>query len=179
MTTDTPNDSSPKRPLWRRIAKLLAKLVVFAVLMMVLMQVLGSIRAPDLPEQAPEFALLDRDGQVAHLSDFRGKLVVLNFWASWCMPCRLEIPSFSRFARANPDVEVIGISSDGNVQSMGATADDLGIDYSVLLGDRATLEAYDISTYPTTVIVSSDGHILSAYTGIMLDPHLAWATRSR
>jgi len=156
-----------------------AKLAVFGVVLLVFMQVLGSMRAPDLPEQAPEFALADRDGNVVHLSDFRGELVVLNFWASWCVPCRIEIPSFSRFARANPDVAVIGISGDGDVQSIGAAADDLGIDYRVLVGDRSTLEAYGISTFPTTVIVSPEGRVLSAYTGIMLDPHLAWATRSR
>jgi thiol-disulfide isomerase/thioredoxin len=61
---------------------------------------------------APDFALSDATGKSFRLSDFRGRPVLLNFWATWCLPCKVEIPWFMEFQRANPDLVVLGISLD-------------------------------------------------------------------
>jgi thiol-disulfide isomerase/thioredoxin len=143
---------------------------------LVLMQVFGWLRAPALPEEAPPFVLKDLSGAEVALADYEGKTVVLNFWATWCGPCRIEAPSFSRFASANPDIVVLGIAADGPAPKLKAAAKDLGITYTVLQGDRATLEAYGIDTFPTTVVVGPDGEVVTAHTGLMFRPQLWWAT---
>ena len=64
----------------------------------------------DVPEQAPPFALSSLDGDPIVLADYKGQTVVLNFWASWCGPCRHEVPEFNRFAQAHPEIPVLGLA---------------------------------------------------------------------
>ena len=73
---------------------------------------LSYMRTPNLPDQAPDWTLKNLDGEVVSLSDFRGQTVVLNFWATWCGPCKTEIPTFSKFSKDNPDIPVLGIHAD-------------------------------------------------------------------
>lgn len=136
----------------------------------------GYLRAPDLPEAAPDFELQDLDGNPVRLSDFEGQTVVLNFWATWCGPCRAEAPSFSAFAEAHPDVPVLGLVADGPPNKVRAVADDLGIRYRVISADPETLRAYGVSIFPTTVVVNPDGSVRWAHAGLMFRPHLAWTT---
>ena len=153
------------------------QLLFIVALSMVALEVVGALRAPDLPDEAPAFALSDLEGRTVTLAELRGRQVVVNFWATWCTPCRLEIPTFSRFARAHPDVVVLGVAVDEDVELVRRTAEELEIDYPVLLADPAVRQAYGVTTLPTTVIVGADGKVRSAHTGLMLDPHLLWATR--
>ena len=161
----------------RRLARLVGQLVVFGVLVVLLQTLLGWWRAPDLPEQAPAFTLSDLDGRTVRLEDFAGRTVVLNFWATWCGPCRLEIPSFSRFAKTHGDIVVLGVAVDGEVETLRRARHDLGITYPVLRADRATLAAYDVTSLPTTVVVRGDGSIRSAHAGMLFGPQLWWLTR--
>lgn len=140
-----------------------------------LMQLVGWLRAPDLPEQAPDFALTGLNGEVVRLSELRGQTVVLNFWATWCGPCRAEIPSFTRFAAAHPEVPVFGIATEGGAAELTGAKARLGIGYPVLMADQATLKAYKINTLPTTVVVGPDGRVKSAHAGILTDPQLRLA----
>lgn len=140
-----------------------------------LMQLVGWLRAPDLPEQAPDFALRGLDGEVVRLSELQGQTVVLNFWATWCGPCRAEIPSFTRFAASHPEVPVFGIATEGGEAELRSAKQRLGIGYPVLMADRATLDAYQISTLPTTVVVGPDGRVKSAHAGILTGPQLSLA----
>ena len=153
------------------------RVVGFLTLAAVVMWVAALVRSPDLPDTAPEFTLANLEGEAVSLSDFRGQTVVLNFWATWCMPCRIEAPALSRFARSHPDVPVLGIAADGTVAELRDAVDDLGIDYLVLRGDREVLAAYDVGTYPTTVVVRPDGTIRRAYSGMLLDPHFWFIAR--
>ena len=133
------------------------------------------MRAPNLPDRAPPFELVGLDGASVRLADFRGRTVVLNFWATWCGPCRLEAPTFAAFARAHPEITVLGVVADGPAAKVRAAARELGITYPVVLGDAATFGAYGVTTYPTTVVVGPDGEVRSAHTGLMVRPQLAWA----
>lgn len=159
------------RPLWRRVA---VEWVLPILAVIVLWQAVGWLRAPDLPDQAPPFALATIDGQRVDLASLRGRTVVLNFWATWCGPCRIEAPSFASFAANNPDVTVIGLAEDADEAKVRKTAKDLGLTYPIVLADPALLAAYGVTTYPTTVIVGPDGSIRTAHTGMLFRPQL-WA----
>lgn len=161
-------------PLWKRI---LNNWVGPLLLFVVLFQAVGYLRAPSLPEQAPGFSLRTPEGDVITLEQFRGQTVVLNFWATWCGPCRLEAPSFDTFATNNPDIAVLGLAQDPKPALVRASAKKLGIHYPVLLADRETLEAYSVTTFPTTVIVDAEGNVSTAHTGLLTRPQLWMLTR--
>lgn len=161
----------------RRLLSIARELLIFAALALVAMGVFGRLRAPDLPPEAPAFTLLDLDGARVSLADYAGRPVVLNFWATWCTPCRVEAPSFDAFARANPEIPVLGIAADGSPDELRAAAAELGIGYRILRADRATLRAYGVDLFPTTVVVDTEGRITASHAGLMLRPHLWLATR--
>ena len=156
-----------------RIARELAILLVLAV---PIMSGIGYLRAPSLPEQAPDFELVDLEGNRVALSDLRGQTVVVNFWATWCGPCRVEAPWFSSFATAHPDIPVLGVVADGPPNKARAIASRIGITYPVLVGDEAVLADYGVSMFPTTVVVAPDGSVRWAHAGLMTRPQLAWTT---
>ena len=138
--------------------------------------VLGWARAPALPEQAPDFVLPDLDGTPIALRDLRGQTVVLNFWATWCGPCRLEAPTFAKFAKDHPEIPILGIAVDGPAPKVRRVAQQLGMTYPVLLAEPSVLEDYGVRIFPTTVVVAPDGSIQWAHAGLMIRPQLAWAT---
>ncbi len=144
--------------------------------LMVLLPLVGWLRAPSLPDQAPAFALQTLGGETVSLDAFRGQTVVLNFWATWCGPCRAEIPAFNRFATDHPDVPVLGIVQDGPASKVRHFAGQHGMTYEVLMGDPQVFQDYQVSMYPTTVIVGPDGGIEHAHAGIMYGAYLRWLT---
>jgi thiol-disulfide isomerase/thioredoxin len=121
---------------------------------------------PDLPEFAPDFALVDLEGKTHHLEAYRGKRVVLNFWASWCGPCISEIPAFSRLAKDHPEILVLGLSTDRSEAAAQGAVDRLNIPYPVIMAGSVA-NAYDISTLPTTVVVDVDGRVDSVHVNAM------------
>lgn len=169
--------SEPTVPLTRRAGRLARELAITLVALVVLWVGIGWVRAPALPRAAPDFDLADLDGGRHTLAELRGQTVVLNFWATWCGPCRMEVPGLAAFARSHPDIPVLGIAVDGEPEALRKAAAELGMDYLVLRADDATREAYGVSTLPTTVIVGPDGMVKSAHAGLMLQPHLWWLTR--
>jgi len=131
---------------------------------------------PAIPEEAPDFTLRDLDGSAVTLSEFRGQTVVLNFWATWCGPCRTEIPAFSEFADENPDVVVLGVATDGDAKSLRRAADELSISYPVLV-DSAGISSrlYKVNTIPTTVVIDPEGQVSTIHVGIMMGWQIAMA----
>lgn len=115
---------------------------------------------------APDFELVNVAGGTTSLGDFEGKAVVLNFWGSWCPPCRKEIPEFAEFVREHPEVPVLGIAvGSGSGDQLRDSAAALGINYPVLESTDQVLSAYGVDVFPTTVVVAPDGAIASVYTG--------------
>lgn len=120
-------------------------------------------------KQAPEFTLLDIDGNKVSLSDFKGKVVILDFWATWCPPCIAEIPHFIELydEYKNRGLEVIGISVDWNGQRVVPSfAEERGMNYILLLGDDEVTDLYGgIISIPTTFILDREGGIRKRYMG--------------
>lgn len=120
---------------------------------------------------APDIQLLDRSGRSVRLSDYKGKIVVLNFWASWCPPCKAEMPHMQKLYDAYRNEEVVLLSvnmttTESNSDAAWTFAKKKGITFPIVLDEEgAAMKAYNIRTYPTTVFVASDGIIHARLLG--------------
>jgi len=121
------------------------------------------------PKPAPGWDLKDIDGQTVHSSDFAGKVVVLDFWATWCPPCRAEIPGFIELQRKYQaqGLAVIGVSVDqASAGTVKEFAEKLMINYPVVLGDTKTVDAYGgIAGLPTTFVIDRNGRMVKQHLG--------------
>ena len=133
-------------------------------------------RTPSLPDAAPDWTLMSIEGDTVSLSDYEGQTVVLNFWATWCGPCKSEIPEFRQFVNDHPDIPVFGIAVDGSASKLRQFAKQNRMNYPVLKGDMAIQQDYNVSSLPMTVIVGPDGQIDDVHIGMMLSSQLEWAT---
>jgi peroxiredoxin len=120
--------------------------------------------------QAPNFTLVDTAGHKVSLADFKGKPVVVNFWATWCAPCKLEMPWFEEFSHKYKDsgLVVLGLSQDDGATSTELTtaAKKIGVSYDILLPDDAAAKAYGGVDYlPETFYVNRSGTIVEETAG--------------
>lgn len=120
--------------------------------------------------EAPDFALKDAEGKTVHLADYRGKVVLLDFWATWCDPCRLEIPWFIEMQRKNKDrgFEVLGVSMDDEGwEVVKPFMKNIGVNYRVLIGNDQTTELYGgVDALPTTFLIDRQGKIAAVHIGL-------------
>jgi thiol-disulfide isomerase/thioredoxin len=117
---------------------------------------------------APNFALKDLDGNTVKLKDFKGKVVIIDFWATWCNPCRMEIPGFVELQdEYENDLMILGISVDRAEQSVVEKfAEDYKINYPVLIHNPMVVASYGgIQSIPTTFIVDRDGRVRDMVVG--------------
>jgi cytochrome c biogenesis protein CcmG/thiol:disulfide interchange protein DsbE len=117
---------------------------------------------------APQFSLKDINGKEVSLSDFKGKVVILDFWATWCGPCRSEIPDFIALQKkyGGKGLQVIGISVDKDKNALSKFYKDNGMNYPVALTDGAVESKYGgIRGIPTTFIIDKSGKIVKKYVG--------------
>jgi peroxiredoxin len=125
--------------------------------------------APTLPLPAPAWKLKDVDGRTVTSEQFKGKVVILDFWATWCPPCRSEIPGYVALQKkyAADGLVVVGISMDTDgTAPVKRFIKDIGINYTVVMGDDAVADAFGpIDGYPTTFIIDRDGLIRSKKLG--------------
>jgi peroxiredoxin len=121
------------------------------------------------PAPAPSWQLRDVDGQTVHSADFKGKVVILDFWATWCGPCRVEIPGFIELQKqyAKQGLAVIGVSVDeASPTEVKKFAQQLGVNYPVVLADANTTRAFGgIEAIPTTFVIDRAGRIIKQHLG--------------
>ena len=120
--------------------------------------------------KAPNFTLRALDGRTIRLSDYRGKVVLLNFWATWCAGCQIEIPRLITQYRQHRSrgLEIIGVSlDDGGEELIGRFAKLKGIDYTIVKGDAAVAKAYGgVRFLPQTFVIGRDGAIVKSIVGV-------------
>jgi peroxiredoxin len=122
--------------------------------------------------KAPQFKLRDINGRTVRLSDYRGKVVLINFWATWCPPCRAEMPDLVQLQRdyAKQGLQIIGITYPPETKTrVRRFARSLKVNYPIILGTREIKARYSSEeTLPLTVVINRDGAISDIISGILL-----------
>ncbi|QHN05565.1 TlpA family protein disulfide reductase [Granulicella sp. WH15] len=119
-------------------------------------------------KKAAAFSLVDLDGKKVTLADYKGKPVLVNFWATWCAPCKLEMPWFEEFRKKYTDLVILGIAEDdASKEEIAKTAKKAGVTYPILLTDGKVASAYGgVELLPTSFYVGRDGVILTQTAGL-------------
>ncbi len=121
-----------------------------------------------LNRKAPEFAIRDLDGRMVNLAAFRGKVVLLNFWATWCAPCQVEMPVFAAWQRqyAPRGFQVIGISMDDDPAPARHLVERLKLNYPVAMGDERLGTRYGgVLGLPLTFLIDRHGVVRARFQG--------------
>jgi len=119
---------------------------------------------------APPFTLQSLDGKMVSLSDFRGKAVLLNFWATWCAPCKIEMPWFVELQKqyAAQGLQIVGVAmDDASPEDIAKFAKDLGVDYPILIGKESVGDAYGgVQFLPATFYIDREGNVVDKIFGL-------------
>jgi len=181
--TDVSSDRRAQRPLWHLIALNIALLAVLASAVWLALWFLRQSEVPrpapsagdflaaqalTIGTVAPEFTLPQLDGDQISLSQFRGRPVLVNFWASWCAPCRSEMPALQQVATqyAGSGLVVIGINQLEDVPTVQGFVREFGLTFPIALDrDGVTSRAWRVYGIPQTYLVGPDGMIRKAWVG--------------
>jgi len=151
-----------------RPAPLGAAPLAFAVMAVVAVCMLASCVKQ---RPTPDFALKDATGETVQLSDYHGKVVLLNFWATWCAPCKIEIPWFMEFQREYKDrnFAVLGVSMDEDGwDAVRPYMNEHKFNYRIVIGNDDVGKLFgEIDDLPTTFIIDRDGHVVKKHVGLI------------
>lgn len=119
---------------------------------------------------APDFSLESLDGKTMRLSDFRGKAVLLNFWATWCGPCKVEMPWFVDLQNqyGSQGLQIVGVAmDDASKEDIGKFAKDMGVNYPILIGKESVGDQYGgVPALPETFLIGRDGKLVDKIIGL-------------
>ena len=121
---------------------------------------------------APDFTVTDADGNNVKLSDFKGKPVVLNFWATWCYYCKVEMPDFNEVYKENPDVQFLMVNATGTngetVDSAKSYIEQEKFEFPIFFDTQHdALKTYGVSSFPQTIFIDKDGNVVSHRIGML------------
>lgn len=128
------------------------------------------VARPKTSKPAPDFVLKDIHGKPVSLAQFKGKPVLINFWATWCGPCKQELPSLQRLhdvSKNNGNIQIIAISIDrSNIEKIHQYARSLSLSFPILLDpDRIARKSYFVRGLPTSYLIDADGKLKGFISG--------------
>ncbi len=124
--------------------------------------------AVDVREDAPDFTLKSLEGSNLRLEEYRGQVVLINFWASWCGPCRQEMPLLDRLHHRYEDTgfAVLGVNVEGEAAPAQEIVDKTNVTFPILIDDgQKVSDMYNLQAMPTTVVVDRDGVVRYIHPG--------------
>ena len=154
------------------VKKVISGVVLMALLGFALVQAMDQEKEDKSPGlkigvKAPDFALKSIEGEEVKLSSLKGEKVILNFWATWCGPCKDEMPAIEKFHGNHTDVHVIAVNTDPDADVKGF-ADGLGLTFPIVLDEEdRTMKSYSVMGIPTTYFIDEKGIIAQKYIGEM------------
>jgi peroxiredoxin len=164
------------------VKKVIAAVVLITLLTVAIVQAMDKKTEPDTTSQtttsnndglkvgakAPDFELKTLAGETVKLSNLKGKKVMLNFWATWCPPCKAEMPDMEKFYKeSGKDVVILSVNIDPQLDVKGFVKQ-YGITFPILLDEKDVVnETYQILSIPTTYFINSKGVIQNKFTGAM------------
>ena len=125
-------------------------------------------KKPDQVVQAPDFSLTTLDEKAINLADYKGKVVVLNFWATYCIPCRIEMPSLEKFSQThkNSGVEVVAISLDEDKEkAIRSLVSKMDLTFPIAMEGQSAGDTYEVSVLPVTYVIGKQGELLARVVG--------------
>jgi len=129
------------------------------------------VKAENTRNAAADFALKDADGKTVKLADYKGKVVLLNFWATWCAPCKVEIPWFIEFEKQykSEGFSVLGVSMDEEGwKAVKPYLEKSKVNYRMVMGDDAMAQKYGgIESLPTSFVIDRQGRIAATHVGLV------------
>ena len=135
----------------------------------------AEVVAKSAQQQAHDFGLKSLDGKTIHLSDYKGKAVLLNFWATWCEPCKIETPWLVELQKqyGAQGLQILGVDADddSDPSDVSTFVKDMGIDYPVLIGKESETDAVanaygGIAFLPQSFLISRDGRVVAKILGL-------------
>jgi|SRR5690348_8241518 len=125
---------------------------------------------PVVGRPAPAIQLPTLAGSEASLSDYKGRPVVVNFWATWCEPCKQEMPALQAAAASHPDMVVLGVDNVESAVKVKPFVDQLGVRFPILLDeDGSVMERYQVTGLPTSFFIDRSGTLRSLYRGALTE----------
>ncbi|MFI5265921.1 MAG: TlpA family protein disulfide reductase [Chloroflexota bacterium] len=125
---------------------------------------------PIIGRPAPAFQLQTLEGSSASLAGYRGRPVIVNFWATWCEPCKQEMPALQAESAARPDLVVLGVDNVESAVKVKPYVDQLGVRFPILLDqDASVMERYQVTGLPTSFFIDRSGVLRSLYRGALTE----------
>jgi len=121
-------------------------------------------------DTAPNFQTFTADGQQVELAELRGQTVLLNFWATWCGPCRIEMPEFQQAYEAYADegFVIVAVNNQETSEQVNAFGEELGLTFPLAMDLRGSIqEIYGVRSYPSTYLIDENGVIIERHPGVL------------
>ncbi len=125
-------------------------------------------RGPRVGEVAPAFRMQLVDGRYLDIEDLQGRPVMINFWATWCPPCRREMPDIIAASESNPELVVLAVNVQEELKTVGPFVSDFDISMPVIRDTDGKLrQTYGVSGMPTSVFIDRDGNVSAIWSGLL------------
>ncbi len=165
-------DCDAAKSRWSPTVRILAVLALFGAIGLGVWVLQGGLGppagVPRVGTMAPNFTLENASGQRVSLSEFRGKTVILNFWATWCPPCRSEMPAINAVAKSDPRVVVLAIDLQEGPLPVRDYVQGMGLSFTPLLDTSGKVTAlYHVDSLPSSFFVGPDGIVRAINVGAM------------
>ncbi|GEL04014.1 peroxiredoxin [Rummeliibacillus stabekisii] len=168
-------------PMEKKQKRLYLRIAILAVLVAAIVYTIyttankNDVKLLKVGDDAPNFSLVDLNGKTHKLSDYKGQGVLLNFWGTWCKPCKKEMPAINDQYKEFKDqgIQILGINIAQSELEVTSFTDKLGVEFPIVIDKtRSVMRAYNVDPLPATILINKDGKIENIITGEMKEKEI-------